>query len=117
MPTFRISLRQLRFHSRIGVGLQERRVGNDFTVSVEVTVDASGFRCEDIAGTISYADIYALVAAEMKREWQLLESVALSIAEALRREWPQISGGKVEIVKESVPIAGIDGTCGVEYRF
>lgn len=112
---FVISLTDLRFYSRIGVGEQERRIGNEFRVDVSFSIDAAGFRAEDISTTVSYADAYDVIAAQMGREWLLLESVAEAVAEALCDSYPVIKSCKVSITKLSVPVAGIDGRCGVEY--
>lgn len=85
--TFRITLSDLRFHASIGVADQERKVGNDFRVDMEIMMDASGFSVEQLSTTISYADVYDIISEEMRKEWLLLESVAKTIG----RGW-QIRG-------------------------
>lgn len=76
MGRFVIRLNGLRFYSRIGVFDQERSVGNEFRVDLTAVADASGFRSENLDTTVSYADIYDVVAEAMRREWLLLESVS-----------------------------------------
>lgn len=114
---FVIRLHDLRFFSRIGVFEQERLVGNEFLVNVEVEFFASAFIEENLATSISYADIYEEVKEMMAREWLLLETVAVRIQQALSARWPEIESGSISIQKLSPPIPGIQGTCGVEYKF
>ena len=114
---FRIRLTDLRFFSRIGVFEQERKVGNEFRLNLEVEIDASGFREEDLSTSLSYAEIYQEVKGIMTKEWLLLETVSVRIAEVLKQRWPSILSGTVRIEKLTPPIAGIDGHCGIDYRF
>lgn len=117
MDSFCIKLNDLRFFSKIGVFSQERVVGNEFKVDCHLEYDASGFIPEDLDSTISYAEIYELIAAEMKKESLLLETVAKRIFDTLRTHWPEIYEGSVEITKLSPPIAGISGNCSVKYFY
>ncbi|MDE6296373.1 MAG: dihydroneopterin aldolase [Muribaculaceae bacterium] len=114
---FRIKLIELRFFSKIGVFKQERKVGNTFIINISVDIDASSFHPEDLNSSISYSDLYEVVDAVMKKEWLLLETVAKEIKTKFLSQWPQIKGGKIEITKQDPPIAGINGSCGVEYIF
>lgn len=114
---YRINLSRLRFYSRIGVFEQERVVGNEFEVSVTLEYEASNFKMESLDSTISYADVYEIIREEMGKEWLLLESVCAEISNRIKRQWPLITQGKVEITKLAPPIKGIMGTCGVEYIF
>ena len=117
MEYFNIRLNDLRFFSKIGVFEQERKVGNEFLMNVEVKISASSFVEEDLESSISYADIYAEIKDIMDREWLLLETVAKKIKDKLTVRWPQIEGGKISIDKMAPPIIGIDGRCGIEYLF
>lgn len=118
MGKLRISLIDCRFHSRIGVFAQERAVGHEFSVTVNVSIDAPashGDTAECLV--ISYADLYEEVKKVMAEEGQLLETKTMAIASRLRTRWPQIIEGTVKVVKISPPIAGIIGSAGVEYEF
>jgi len=112
---FIIRLEKLRFFGRIGVFDFERAEGNDFEVNVEIMVDSESFKPEDLSSTISYADVYEVVEALMQREWQLLESVAKAMHDAITCRWPNTTSVKVKITKLHPPIPGIQGSCSVEY--
>lgn len=117
MGVFRILLSDLRFFSKIGVFEQERLVGNEFIVDVELEVDGSGYKMEDLSTSISYAEVYSELKDVMMMEWRLLESVGVYLSEHLKSRWPEILRGRVKIIKKAPPIPGIDGICGIEYLF
>lgn len=113
-----ISLEGVRFHSFIGVMDQERRVGNEYEVDLTVRIAVSeGMRRDSIEGTVSYADLYEEVKSEMSRPAMTLEYVALTIADRLRRRWPELKGGKIRLAKVAPPIPGIEGMASVTYGF
>lgn len=101
-----VALDSLRFYSRHGVGAQEREVGNDFEVSVEVDIDAVA--SDSIDDTVSYADIAAVAAAEMATPSALIEHVAARIRDTLISRFPRIRGGRVRVAKLKPPIAGME---------
>lgn len=109
-----VRLKNLRFFSRIGFFEQERAVGNEFEVNMEISFDASIFVEEDISTTVSYADIYSIIEEEMMRESLLLETVANRIAERTMAITPNNSRISISIDKLTPPIKGISGSCGIE---
>ena len=116
MQNLIIRLEGLRFHSHIGVSEQERAVGNEFIVDVAIHIDASAFETEKLQTTVSYADVYDLISAEMAKEWLLLESAASRISSDIKGGWQSILKVSVKITKCKPPISGIDGACSVEYE-
>ena len=61
-----IFLREVRFHACHGVLPQEQAVGTDFLVSVRLGVDfTDAMETDDVADTVSYADVYELLKREM----------------------------------------------------
>ena len=101
-----------------GVMPQERTVGGDFTVSVEVTVpmmDAVKSDCVD--DTINYAVITDIVRQEMAVPSALLEHVAGRIAEKLFQTFPGIEKVWVEVRKENPPMGADCKGAGVRAYF
>ena len=115
MNKFVISLENLWFYSRIGVLEHERLVGNEFIVTITISADASGFVSEDLNSTINYASVYEIAREVMGKEWLLLESVAKQIALVILRRFSMAEEISVKILKVKPPIAGIQGSCSVEY--
>lgn len=115
--SMRVALRECRFFARHGVMEHERRAGNEFEVSLEVCYTPGDPLSDSLEGTISYADLYEIAAAEMQTPAQLLETVAARITARATQRWPQISSMSVTIVKITPPIAGITGRAEVTYEF
>ena len=113
MGDFKIELKGLRFIARIGVGEQERLVGNEFIVDVSYSFPANHFVKEKLESTISYADIYDIISNKMKEKWLLLESVAKAISDDIHLKFPIINSLSVSVTKTSVPVDGMDGTATV----
>ena len=113
---FRITLSGLRFYSNIGVMEQERLIGNEFIVDVEVDNDASHFEDENLDTTISYADIYEEIKAVMGEEWLLLETVVRTISARIASRWDSVIRVQTTVTKLAAPIAGISGECGLTYQ-
>ncbi len=99
-----ITLERMKFHAHHGVMPQERRVGNDFevTVCLQYPLDKAAIS-DDLADTLNYAEVYETVAAEMATPSQLLEHVAGRIIRALSTRFPQIEGGTVTVAKLTPP--------------
>ena len=111
MSTFTISLRDIIVYANHGVMEQERLVGNEFSVTVSLTIEASPFMDSESNGlngmdsTINYAEMAEIVVEEMSKPSALLESVALRIGKRLQSMGSTpVLGGKVEIVKIKPPI-------------
>jgi len=113
-----IFIENARIYGRHGVLEQERRVGNEFIVNLSVRVPVSDLMKEDqLAGTVSYAELYEIVAEEMAKPRMLLESVAIGIADKVKSRFPEVKGGWISITKSTPPIAGISGSAGVRHFF
>ena len=110
MPHY-IHLRNLHFHAFHGVMPQERTVGNDYVVNLRAEYPIEqAMQSDDVAHTLSYAEVYAVVEKEMQTPSCLLENVAHRIAQRLFHYFPRIRSLRLEVVKQNPPM----GTCGGE---
>ena len=88
MKTF-IQLDSLRFYAYHGVGEQERRVGNEYVVSLRLAVDLRrAMQTDDVADTVNYAVVFEAVRQEMAIPSRLLEHVAGRIATRIFADFP-----------------------------
>ena len=84
-----IYINNLRLYAYHGVLPQERRVGGWFTVSLRVGYDWNlAAKTDEVADTLNYADLYALVDREMAVPSRLLEHVAGRIVTSLKTHFP-----------------------------
>ena len=113
-----IFLDEVRFHAFHGVMPQERAVGADFTVWLKVGYDfVKAAESDELIDTISYADLYEVVRAEMDKPSQLLEHVALRIVKAITAKWPQVIAVDIKLVKDNPPMGADCKGAGVEIHF
>lgn len=115
MKSITVCLRDCRFFAYHGVFEQERLSGNEFAVNIEVRYLLKERISDNIANTISYADLFEIAKREMGETRKLLETVAESTAAEIRRRWPYASRISVEIIKTTPPIAGFTGNASVTY--
>ena len=110
-----IYLRNLRFHALHGVLPQERVVGNDYVVSLDIACDlAKAMQSDDVGDTLNYAEVYQVVAAEMNEPCNLLEFLAGRMGSRLLETFPQIDELTLRIVKHNPPMGADCDGAGVE---
>ena len=110
-----ILLKDLRFQARHGVGAQETLVGNEFTLNLRLRTDLTkAVQTDDVADTLSYADVFEAVRDEMSRPSQLLEHVAGRIARRLFQDFPALDAIELKLMKRNPPMGADIDSAGVE---
>ena len=110
-----IFLDKVRLYAFHGVAEQERRVGGWFTVSVCLHYNiCKALETDNVADTVSYADLFEVVKQEMAIPSQLLEHVAGRIASVILRQFTEAESVKVKVVKENPPMGACCDGAGVE---
>ena len=119
MPEFEIQLRDVMLFANHGVMPEECVTGNQYRVNVRLRLDAASFDSgkDDLASTISYADVYDILCCVMESRVKLLETVAVKFVKKVYDRWPGIKGGWIEIIKTVPPIPNMIGEAGVRYDF
>ena len=113
-----IFLDRICFFAHHGIGEQETLAGNEFTVSLRLQVNiAHAMQTDDVADTVSYADVYEVVKeiVENKR-FNLLEALAENIAEEVLNKFDLLKGIMVRVKKPEAPVPGIYDYFGVEIK-
>ena len=113
----KIILRGAQFHGKHGVSPEERIVGGRIVVDVEMEYDlARAGESDDIADTISYADVFKTVRHLVEdTESLLIEALATKIVNALFEKFPA-NALTVYVRKHPPPIRGVVESAGVEIR-
>lgn len=106
-----VCLKNVRCYAYHGVLPQERQVGGDYLVSLRVGYPLEkAMKSDQVADTINYAELYALVQREMSQPSHLLEHVAHRIATAIEKTWPLVCSIDLEVAKLNPPMgADCDG--------
>lgn len=102
-----VSLQGLVFHAFHGVYPHERESGNWFEVDIFVETDFTrGAESDELAGTVNYETLFAIVKSEMEIPSKLLETVAGKVVARVLREIPEVGKVTVRIAKLNPPIGG-----------
>lgn len=100
-----IILQEMHFYAYHGVLPQERVVGGDYTVSVEVDVDTTAAMEHDVVDmTLNYAELYEVVRCEMLTPSDLLEHLAGRIGKAIMTAFPQVKAVDLIVMKDNPPM-------------
>ena len=110
-----VFLQDVRFHAFHGVMPQETKVGADFLVNLRIGYPiGKAMQTDEVADTLNYAEVYALVAQQMKQPSKLLEHVAGRIVKTISKHFPLVTSIDLTLMKQNPPMgADIEGT-GVE---
>ncbi|WP_418991636.1 dihydroneopterin aldolase [Alistipes sp.] len=104
---YRIVLERMEFRALHGCYEMERRVGNRFTVDLEITAELGEAAAEDnVQLTVNYLTVYEVVRAEMRVTQHTIERVAMNIIERLYAVFPQIRHVKCTVSKLAPPLGG-----------
>lgn len=103
---YKINIQDLEVYAYHGVLDEEKAIGQKFLISVEMILNTSSTVChDDIQKSVNYADVCGLINKVSKEvKFNLIESVAESIAERILLEYYKIKSIKVKVEKPSAPI-------------
>lgn len=101
-----VKLKNMRFYAFHGVLTQERKVGGEYLVSVQLTIEnASRAVFGDVMeGTVNYAEVFDLVKEVMSCPVALLEHVAGRIMHRVFMKFPAVIAAQVEVGKVNPPM-------------
>ena len=97
----------MKFHAYHGVLPQERVIGTDFMVNLQIEADLNKATVSDnVADTINYAKVYDIVKEEITVPSDLIEHVAGRIYTRLKEHFIQITDLEVRVAKLNPPMEG-----------
>lgn len=102
-----LELEGMEFRANHGCTEEERAKGNLYTVDFMSEIDIEkAARKDDLNETVDVAEIYAVVAKEMTRPANLIETVAARIVAAVEKRYPRLEHFSIRVSKQNPPIAG-----------
>ncbi|MBC7423516.1 MAG: dihydroneopterin aldolase [Ferruginibacter sp.] len=109
-----IHLHNLIFHSFHGMFKEERILGNNFEVNVDVSFPAHE-PITKLSQSIDYVALYAIIKEVMDEPTQLLETVVQELERRFHLFDEKIVSIAISIKKLNPPIANFQGTVGISY--
>ena len=108
----------MKFHAFHGVLPQENLVGAYFNVDLKLKTDFThAAETDNLDGTVSYADIFAVIKEEMSIPSKLLEYVCQRIATRIFKDFTVIETIDIRLSKENPPMGACARNIGVEVRY
>ncbi len=115
MMEYTIRLDQMEFRALHGCYELERKVGNRFSVDIEITTPLGDLaESDDVEQAVSYLTVYEIVREQMKITSHTIEAVASRIIKAVRGRYPEISQVRCRVAKIAPPLGGKVSRVSVE---
>ncbi len=110
-----ISLEGMQFYAYHGFYEEERVIGGEYLVDIHISTDTTAAAMEDeLAYTINYETVYAIVQAEMRKPSKLLEQIIARIVLSLKHQFSTIMNVEVRVKKLNPPLDGQVASSSVE---
>ena len=111
----RIFIAGLALHAYHGIMPYEGKVGQTFTIDIELDIDlADAARSDKVADTVSYDKVVTCASAAFTaQKYRLIEAAAGRVADAVLESFARVRKIKVTIHKPHAPIAATFSDVGV----
>jgi dihydroneopterin aldolase len=111
----RIFINGLSLHAYHGVMAYEAKVGQTFTIDLELDIDLSdAARSDKVMDTVSYDKVVTCTSeAFCAQRYRLIEAAAGRVADAVLTAFPRVRSISVTIHKPHAPIAATFSDVGV----
>jgi len=113
--TDRIFINGLSLHAYHGVMAHEAKVGQSFTIDLELEIDLSAAaRSDKVVDTVSYDKVVECASDVFRAQrFRLIEAAAGKVANEVLAKFPRVRSVKVTIHKPHAPIAATFSDVGV----
>ena len=113
-----IFVKGLSLHAYHGVMAHEAKVGQSFSIDMELEIDLSAAaRSDKVVDTVSYDKVVECASkAFSAQRFRLIEAAAGSIADAVLTAFPRVNAIEVTIHKPHAPIAATFSDVGVTLK-
>jgi dihydroneopterin aldolase len=110
-----IFVKGLALHAYHGVMAHEAKVGQTFTLDLDLEIDLSAAaRSDKVVDTVSYDKVVDCAAeAFCSQRYRLIEAAAGQVADSVLASFPRVRSVRVTIHKPHAPIAAIFSDVGV----
>ena len=103
-----VALLGVEFFAYHGFYEEERRIGNKYIVDIRIQTEiTSSIDDDDLAKTVDYEKVYAILRTEIDVPAKLLEHVAGRMLHAIYEEFPFIRRLDIAVAKQNPPVGGI----------
>lgn len=103
----KIYLKNMKFYAYHGCLGEEKKIGADYVVNLEITANLENpSKTDKLKDAIDYVLLNEIVGVEMKKRSNLLENVADRIAKRVFNSFASVDAVKVLVSKKNPPVRG-----------
>ena len=103
----KIILNEIRVYAFHGCMEEEKKIGSDYIVNLEVETDMiNPAKTDDIVDAVDYVSLNKIVKEEMSVSSKLLEHVAQRIIDRVLKKFSEVESVVVSVAKQNPPIGG-----------
>ena len=114
----KVSLEGIEFHAYHGVFSEEKKLGNRFTVDIQVDTDFhKAMLMDDLKATVDYFKLYQIAKGHMQVPVKLLEHLAHLMIQDILKVYPNLNQIQVVIKKHNPAIGGVVNFSVVEVNY
>ncbi|MBE7177673.1 MAG: dihydroneopterin aldolase [Mucilaginibacter polytrichastri] len=110
-----IALTNLRFFAYHGFYPEEQVLGNEFFVDLHVKTGQEASN-DELASTLNYEELYAIVDRHMRIPVKLIETVAQDILDAIAQDYPDVDHAGI-LIRKPLPLLGEGVTAEISLSF
>ncbi len=104
---YKIRLNEMEFRALHGCYDLEQKVGNRYTVELEITTELGNLaECDDVTQAVNYLTVYEIVAEQMKVTCRTIEAATVNVITAVKTAFPQIKEVSCTMAKLAPPLGG-----------
>jgi dihydroneopterin aldolase len=111
----KIHLHNLKFFSHHGIHEEEKILGTEFEVNIEVEINQTE-RIDSIHQTLNYVEVYEAVKKRMAIATPLLETIVEDLMTQIHQTSSLIKSISISIKKINPPIENFIGSVGVSLK-
>jgi dihydroneopterin aldolase len=112
----KIYLEELQFFAYHGLYEEERILGNEYVVNINIDYLPNQKIIHSINETVDYTAVYDLLAERMKHPTDLLETIATGFCYQVMEKFPSVQNIEFNIKKLNPPILKMIGHVGVSFQ-
>ena len=113
----KIILNEIRVYAFHGCMEEEKRIGSDYIINLEVETDMiNPAKTDDIVDAVDYVSLNKIVKEEMSVSSKLLEHVAKRIIDRVLKQFSEVESIEVSVAKQNPPIGGDVGEVCVRLK-
>jgi len=103
----KLILNEIRVYAFHGCMEEEKRIGSDYIVNLEVETDMiNPAKSDDIGDAVDYVILNKIVKEEMSVRSKLLEHVAQRIIDRVLKQFSEVENVVVSVAKQNPPLGG-----------